>query len=207
MNGIYVIVDPEHTNGRDVIDVARETYEAGAAVVQLRDKRSGKRAIRETAEQIQQIAHDNGKLFIVNDHADIARIIGSDGLHVGQKDLSVGNCRIVLHDRQIIGTSNALLSEAEESEHVGADYLAVGAIFPTSTKTDTRPAGLETLRAVSSAISTTIVAIGGINASNLASVVEAGANSVCVASAITKSDDVAIATTRLVELYEQASSR
>jgi thiamine-phosphate pyrophosphorylase len=206
MNGIYVIVDPEHTNGRDVIDVARETYEAGAAVVQLRDKRSGKRAIRETAEQIQQIAHENGKLFIVNDHADIARIIGSDGLHVGQKDLSVENCRIVLDDRQIIGTSNALLSEAEESEHIGADYLAVGAIFPTSTKTDTRPAGLETLRAVSSAISTTIVAIGGINASNLASVVEAGANSICVASAITKSDDVSTATAGLVELYEQASS-
>jgi thiamine-phosphate pyrophosphorylase len=207
MNGIYVIVDPEHTNGRDAVEVARDTYEAGAAVVQLRDKLSGKRAIRETTEKIQKIAHANGKLFIVNDHADIARIIGADGLHVGQKDLSVENCRVVLDDRQIIGTSNALLSEAEESVHIGADYLAVGAIFPTSTKTDTRPAGLETLRAVSSAISTTIVAIGGINASNLASVVEAGANSICVASAITKADNVSAATKKLIELYEKSNSK
>lgn len=204
MAGIYVIVDPEHTNGRNVVDVAGAAFEAGASVVQLRDKLSRKRWIAECAVQIQELAHDQGKLFIVNDHADIARIIGSDGLHVGQKDLRVEDCRLVLDDRQIIGTSNALLSEAEESERTGADYLAVGAIFPTSTKTDTRPAGLETLRAIRGSCSSHIVAIGGIDSSNLASVVEAGADSICVATAVTKAEDIGTATSELVDLFEKA---
>ena len=204
MRGIYVIVDPEYTNGRDVVDVAGAAFEAGASVVQLRDKFSQKRQIVERAVQIQKLARDSGGGFIVNDHADIARIISADGLHVGQGDLRVEDCRIVLDDRQVIGTSNALLSEARESERSGADYLAVGAIFSTSTKADTRPAGLETLRSVSESCATHIVAIGGINASNLESVVAAGADSICVATAITLADDIGAATAELVDLFEGA---
>ena len=204
MRGIYVIVDPEYTNGRDVVDVAGAAFEAGASVVQLRDKFSRKRQIVERAVQIQKLARESGRLFIVNDHADIARIIGADGLHVGQGDLRVEDCRIVLDDRQVIGTSNALLSEARESERSGADYLAVGAIFSTSTKADTRPAELETLRSVSESCATHIVAIGGINASNLESVVAVGADSICVATAITLADDIGAATAELVDLFEGA---
>jgi len=204
MTGIYVIVDPEHTNGRDVIEVAGMAYAAGAAVIQLRDKRSPKGHIVKIAKEIQKTAQERDKIFIVNDHADVARIVGADGLHVGQQDLRVEDCRIILDDRQIVGTSNALLSEAEESDRVGADYLAVGAIFPTNTKSDTRPAGLETLRAIREATSTFIVAIGGINASNLASVVEAGADSVCVATAVTKADDIGAATSELIEIFERS---
>ena len=201
MRGIYVIVDPEYTNGRDVVDVAGAAFEAGASVVQLRDKFSRKRQIVERAVQIQKLARESGGLFIINDHADIARIIGADGLHVGQSDLRVEDCRIVLDDRQVIGTSNALLSEARESERSGADYLAVGAIFSTSTKADTRPAELETLRSVSESCSTHIVAIGGINASNLESVIAAGADSICVATAITLAEDIGAATAELVDLF------
>ncbi len=207
MAGIYVIVDPEHTNGRDVVDVAGEAFEAGAAVVQLRDKMSPRRRVAERAAQIQKVAHGLGKLFIVNDHADIARIVGADGLHVGQSDLRVEDCRLVLDDGQVVGTSNALLSEAEESERAGADYLAVGAIFATSTKADTRPAGLKTLRAVSKSCSRHIVAIGGINASNLVSVVESGANSICVATAVTKAGDIGAATSELADLFAMASGQ
>ncbi|MCI0808152.1 MAG: thiamine phosphate synthase [Chloroflexi bacterium] len=206
MTGIYVIVDPEHTNGRSVVDVAGAAFESGASVVQLRDKLSPRRQIAECAVQIQNLAHHEGKLFIVNDHADIARIIGADGLHVGQNDLRVEDCRLVLDDRQLVGTSNALLSEAEESQRTGADYLAVGAIFTTSTKTDTRPAGLDTLRAVRESCSIHVVAIGGINASNLVSVMEAGANSICIATAITMAADIGAATSELVDLFERANS-
>ena len=202
MTGIYVIVDPEYTNGRDVVNVAGAAFEAGASVVQLRDKFSQKRRIAERAVQIQKLAHESGRLFIVNDHADIARIIGADGLHVGQGDLRVEDCRLVLDDRQVIGTSNALLSEAEDSERSGADYLAVGAIFSTSTKANTCPAGLEILRSVSDSCSSHIVAIGGINASNLESVVAAGADSICVATAITLAEDIGAATAELVDLFE-----
>ena len=205
MRGIYVIVDPEYTNGRDVVDVVRAAFEAGASVVQLRDKLSQKRRIAERAVQIQKLAHASGRLFIVNDHADVARIVSSDGLHVGQNDLSVGDCRKVLLDHQIVGTSNATLSEAQESEKQQADYIAVGAVFPTDTKSDTRPAGLETLKAVRRNYEGPIVAIGGINSSNLVSVVEAGASSICVASAVTKAQDIRSATIELVELFDRCT--
>lgn len=204
MTGIYLIVDPEHTNGRDVVGVAGAAFEAGASVIQLRDKLSQKRQIAECSEQIQKLAQEAGRLFIVNDHADIARIVGADGLHVGQGDLGVEDCRLVLEDRQVVGTSNALLSEARESERTGADYLAVGAIFSTSTKANTRPAGLKTLQSVSDSCSSHIVAIGGINASNLESVVAAGADSICVATAITLAEDIGAATAELVGLFEGA---
>lgn len=207
MSGIYLIVDPEHTRGRDVVDIAGKAFEAGVAAVQLRDKLSPKGQIAKTAAEIQQLAREYNKLFIVNDHADIARIVDADGLHLGQKDLGVKDCRKVLDDRQIIGTSNALLSEAEESEKNGADYLAVGAIFPTKTKSDTRPAGLKILRAVRKASKAHIVAIGGINKGNLASVVQAGADSICVATAITEADDVSVASSELIEIFENSSSK
>lgn len=205
MRGIYVIVDPEHTNNRNVLQVAEAAFNGGASTVQLRDKISSKRTIVETATEIQQLAHNAGSLFIMNDHADIARIVASDGLHVGQKDIAVEDCRVVLDDRQIVGTSNALVTEAEESERIGADYLAVGAMFPTATKIDTRPAGLETLTEIRAATSTHIVAIGGINESNLGAVLAAGADSVCIASAITKAEDVEAATRRLVKLFNKAA--
>ena len=205
MRGIYVIVDPEHTNNRNVLQVAEAAFNGGASTVQLRDKISSKRTIVETATEIQQLAHNAGSLFIMNDHADIARIVASDGLHVGQKDIAVEDCRVVLDDRQIVGTSNALVTEAEESERIGADYLAVGAMFPTATKIDTRAAGLETLTEIRAATSTHIVAIGGINESNLGAVLAAGADSVCIASAITKAEDVEAATRRLVKLFDKAA--
>ena len=205
MRGIYVIVDPEHTNNRNVLQVAEAAFNGGASTVQLRDKISSKRTIVETATEIQQLADNAGSLFIMNDHADIARIVASDGLHVGQKDIAVEDCRVVLDDRQIVGTSNALVTEAEESERIGADYLAVGAMFPTATKIDTRPAGLETLTEIRATTSTHIVAIGGINESNLGAVLAAGADSVCIASAITKAEDVEAATRRLVKLFDKAA--
>jgi len=206
MRGIYVIVDPDHTAGRDVIDVAKTVYSAGASTVQLRNKSAGKRGLVEQAREIQRIAHETGKIFIVNDHADVARIADSDGLHVGQKDLRVTDCRAILDDRQLIGTSNALLEEALESQNDGADYIAVGAMFSTDTKLDTRPAGVETLALVREAVDIHLVAIGGINSANIETVVKGGADSICVASAITKSDDMERATSELVELFERFSA-
>ena len=205
MRGIYVIVDPEHTNNRNVIEVAEAAFNGGAATVQLRDKISSKRTMVETATEIQNLANDAGSLFIMNDHADIARIVASDGLHVGQKDISVEDSRVVLDDRQIVGTSNALVTEAQESERIGAAYLAVGAMFPTATKIDTRPAGLETLTEIRAKTSTHIVAIGGINESNLNAVLAAGADSICIASAITKAEDVEAAARSLVKLFNDAA--
>ena len=202
MAGIYVIVDPEQTNGRPVTEVAEAALAGGATAIQLRDKVGDKRALLETARSIKRMCEGTGSVFIVNDHADVARLADADGLHVGQKDLPVGEARRVLGEQQLVGTSNALLQEALDSEAQLADYVAVGAIFPTSTKENTRPAGLETLKQVKRAVATPVVAIGGINHDNVAQVAEAGADIACVATAVTLADDPESATRRLGELFE-----
>jgi thiamine-phosphate pyrophosphorylase len=142
-------------------------------------------------------------VFILNDWADIARLAGTDGVHVGQKDIPVREARKLLTDGQLTGTSNALHQEALDSESEGADYIAVGAIFPTSTKQDTRPAGIATLKQVKAAVGVPVVAIGGINESNIKQVADAGADSACVASAVTLAEDPEQATKRLVELFKR----
>ena len=154
--------------------------------------------------QSQKSAEKTIPSFIVNDHPDIAADIGADGVHVGQDDLSIADCREILQPDQIVGKSNALLDEAISSFEEGADYIAVGSIYETDTKSDTRPAGLSTLRAVSQRVTTPIVAIGGIKPDNIAPVAEAGADCVCVATAVTLAPNPADATRELVQRFTAA---
>ena len=147
---------------------------------------------------------NNGALFIINDHADLAVACNAHGLHLGQHDLPIKEARAVLHPHQIIGSSNALLEEALESEREGADYAAVGAIFPTSSKERTRPAGLSTLRRVKERVSVPVVAIGGIHKDNVAQVVEAGADAVCVITAVVGTPDPEEAVRHLISVMSTA---
>ena len=203
--GIYVIVDPEHCGGRDIFEVAQSTASAGAAVIQLRHKTAPRSVIVEEARKIAEICRENSTLFIVNDYPDIAAEVGADGVHVGQGDLSIAECRKILAPNQIVGKSNALLQEAAQSMHEGADYIAVGSIFTTNTKSDTRPAGLSTLRAVAKQGIEPIVAIGGIKAENIATVAQSGAHCACVATAVTLAPDPAEATRELSRLFLASS--
>ena len=123
----------------------------------------------------------------MNDFHEIAYLSNADGVHVGQQDESVEKIRKIYGKKIIIGTSNATVGEAEISFSSGADYIAIGSIFPTKTKIDTRPAGLETLLSARKIITSSIVAIGGIKISNASRVIKAGADSICVTTAITKS--------------------
>lgn len=203
-DGIYVIVDAEHTNGRPVIDVAKGALSGGACAIQLRDKAGERRATLETAAKLQELCTQAGAIFIVNDWVDIAAITNADGVHVGQKDIPVEEARKLLGGGQIVGTSNALQQEALDSESEGADYIAVGAMFATATKQDTRPAGVETLKQVKASVGVPVIAIGGINAENIGQVADAGADSVCVATAVTKADNPESATRQLDELFQRA---
>lgn len=203
-DGIYVIVDAEHTNGRPVVDVAAGALAGGACAVQLRDKAGERRITVEAATRIQEMCTEAGAIFIVNDWVDIATIIGADGVHVGQKDIPLVQARKLLGASQIIGTSNAVQQEALDSESDGADYIAVGAMFTTETKLDTRPAGVETLRQVKGSVGVPVIAIGGINPDNIGQIAEAGADSACVATAVTKADDPEAATRKLDRLFQRA---
>ena len=149
VGGLYVIVDAQVAQGRDLVESeplsspgGRPGHTAaGQAPRQGRCSTSCPRYPRALCDR-------HNAILIINDHADLAVACNAHGLHLGRHDLPVGEARAILHPHQIIGTSSALLEEALESERQGADYLAVGAIFPTDTKEKTRPAGLETLERV-----------------------------------------------------------
>ena len=146
-----------------------------------------------------------GALFVMNDHADLARASDAHVLHVGQTDLPVPSARDVLAPRQLIGNSNNGLEQALPSSELGVDYLAVGAIYATNTmgKSGRTALGPEEIARVKAAVPQPIVAIGGINKTNIADVVKAGADSVCVVSAVTFAEDPEAATRELVQLYEE----
>ena len=206
LRGLYVIIDPEHTGERPVEDVTRAALDGGATIIQLRDKVSDKGPMLETALRINQMCHDAGALFFMNDHADVAVLSGADGLHVGQSDLPVKAARRVLLEGQMIGTSNHHVEEALISMADEVDYIAVGAIYGTGTKEVTVSAGLETLARIRSRVKCPIAAIGGINTSNVVAVIEAGADMVCVISAVGRAPDPAAATRDLVDLIDRARS-
>ncbi len=189
VRGLYVIVDAQAAGGRDLVEVSQAALRGGARVIQLRDKLHDKGDVLPIARRIRDLCDRHEAVFIVNDHADLAAACDAHGLHLGQHDLPVAEARAVLKPYQIIGTSNALVEEAAESESQGADYLAVGAIFPTDTKERTRPAGLVTLAEVKARAAAPVVAIGGINLGNVAEVMRAGADAACVISAVVGAAD------------------
>lgn len=206
MRGLYVIVDPEATKGRDVVEVTEAALRGGASVIQLRDKTRDKGEVLEIARAIKGLCDKYDGLFIVNDDADIAYLSEAHGLHVGQTDLPVEEARRVLAPEQIVGRSNNGTVEALESEAQGADYLAVGAVYSTTTmgKSGRTAVGPEMIREVKAAVSAPVVAIGGINAGNIADVAQAGADCICVVSAVTYADDIEGAARELVDLMNGA---
>ncbi len=189
IKGLYVILDDQFLKGRNMVDLAYSILSGGASVIQIRDKKNDKGDILDNSIRIRDICESHGALLIINDHVDLAVASGAHGVHLGQHDLPIDISRQILLPNQLIGTSNALLNEASESIRTGADYIAVGAIFPTKTKNNTRPAGLNTLSNICRISSVPVVAIGGIDKSNAREVIEAGADSVCVVSAVLGSHD------------------
>lgn len=205
--GLYVIIDPQATGGREPLEVAKAAIRGGARMLQLRGKTQDKGDLLPLARALRDLCEETEVVYIMNDHADLARAVGADGLHVGQHDLPIGDARLALEPGQIVGRSNATLEEALESHEQGADYIAVGTIYPTSTKDETRPAGLETLKRVREALEAPLVAIGGINHDNVAAVVEAGADAVSVISAVSLAPDPEEAARGLVERIRTAGGR
>jgi len=196
LRGLYVIVDPEFSPA-GVLATAEAALKGGARILQWRDKSREKGLQLPECREIARMCENYDSLLIVNDHADLALAAGAHGLHVGQKDLPVDEARSIMASHSLIGTSNATLGEAIESQELGADYIAVGRMFPTATKTNTRPAGLETLRAVRRVVKVPLVAIGGITEGNVEAVVEAGADLIAVISSVTDDPNPVCAARRL----------
>ena len=208
VHGLYVIIDPQVTGGRAPLEIAEAAVRGGARMLQLRDKLRDKGESLPLARSLQKLCLESGASLILNDHADIAAIVGSAGLHVGQTDLPVDQARRVLAPHQILGRSNHEIEELMESEQMGADHVAFGAIYHTDTKGVGRaPQGIGRLRQARDAAKTPLVAIGGINAENAAPVIEAGADAICVTAAVGLAPEPEPAAARLVKVIEDAGGR
>jgi thiamine-phosphate pyrophosphorylase len=202
VHGLYVIIDPRQTRGRDPVEIARLALAGGAQVIQWRDKLRDKGEQMAQAQAVRELCCVCHALFLVNDHVDLALALSADGAHLGQKDLPALLVRPWVPDGFLLGVSSNTVEEARQAERSGADYVAVGAIFPTNTKDVTRPASLERLREVKTAMNAPVVAIGGINEGNVREVIAAGADAVAVISVVCLADDVEAASRRLASAFE-----
>lgn len=188
--------------GRDEPGIAAQAIEGGARLIQLRDKTREKGLQLPVALALQALCRETGALFFVNDHVDLALAAGAGGVHLGQKDLPVDVVRRLVPPGMLIGCSTNNPDEARRAEAEGADYVSVGRLFPTGSKADTRPATLDTLRAVKAAVSIPVCAIGGIAESNVDEVIAAGADMVSVIAAVIGAHDVREAARRLASRFD-----
>ena len=178
-------------HGLSALEIARSALAGGVSVVQWRDKTHPLKQALPVAARIREACRQHGVPFIVNDRIDLAMLLDADGVHLGQDDVPLREARRLLGDGRLIGISVGTFEEALEASADGADYLGVGAVFATATKQDAgAPIGTALLARIATELSVPQVGIGGIQASNAAEVMGAGAQGVAVVSAITDAADV-----------------
>jgi len=186
--GLYAIIDTQALKGRSHIEVAKQAIQGGSKTIQLRDKLGNKKELLPIAQQLKNLCAEQDVLFIINDYLDLALATDADGLHLGQHDLPTKVARQLLPIDKILGCSTHSVDEATTAESEGADYIAVGSIYPTPSKETAVVIGLDRLRQIRQAVTLPIVAIGGITRDNVTEVIAAGANAVAVISAILQAE-------------------
>jgi thiamine-phosphate pyrophosphorylase len=202
--GLYLVTDRELCLGRPLEHVVGAAVRGGVSAVQVREKSCSTRDYIETVNKIQKRLKPYGVLLIVNDRVDVALAADADGVHLGQDDMPYRAARRILGQNAIIGLSVETMDQAEEAESLDVDYLGVSPIFPTPTKTDTKtPWRIEGLNMLRERSRHVLVAIGGINLSNAAQVLESGADGLAVVSAICSAHDPEQTARGLREIVEK----
>ena len=184
--GICFITDRKYSD-LPLYDMINLVLRAGVKCIQYREKDLPRREIYGNAVKCRELTRLFDATLIINDHADIALAVDADGVHLGQDDLPLKEARKIMGSR-IIGISTHNLDQAKEAELGGADYIGFGPVFHTTTKDAGTPKGIDNVRIVKENVSIPVVAIGGISLDNIISVVEAGADSVALATAICRGD-------------------
>jgi thiamine-phosphate pyrophosphorylase len=192
--GLYVISDRAQTQGRSLEEVVGACIQGGARVFQLREKDLEARELAALAERLLRFITPAGGLLLINDRVDVALAVGANGAHLSQRGLPPAAARSLLGPTRLLGVSCHSLAEANEAEQGGADFIVLGPIFYTPSKTlYGPPVGLDMLREVRPRIRIPIFAIGGITAANRAEVLAAGADGIAVISAVMAAPDVSAA--------------
>ncbi len=203
LKGLYVITDETLDPSRTHAQIAEAALEGGARIIQLRDKTCSDRHFYEAALEIRRLTREYGALFLINDRIHIALAAEADGVNCGQTDLPCPVIRKLLGPDAVIGISCSTAGEAAAAESDGADYIGLGAIFPTRTKADSPEAGgLDLITEVKKRVSLPIAAIAGINLSNIRLVGERQSEMACVVSAVVCAEDMTRATAELIAAFE-----
>ena len=199
---LYAVTDRMWLNGRTLKEVVKESLDGGVTFLQLREKNLDDKHFLEEAVELQELCKQYKVPFIVNDNVDIALKMNADGVHVGQSDTEALDARKILGDDKIIGVSAQTVEQAMLAEKHGADYLGVGAVFPTSSKDDADAVSFETLSAICKAVKIPVIAIGGITEENLCKLGNSGICGIAVISAIYAKPDIEDAARRLKSATE-----
>ena len=199
-----MILDRAAARGRDLELILEGAIAGGARMIQLREKAWPSGQLLPIAERLREYCRHAGVTFIVNDRVDLALAVDADGVHLGQDDLPARAARPLLRRDMILGRSTHSVTQARAAQAEGADYVAVGSMFPTGSKPDFELVGPDLVRSVRHEVTVPLVGIGGITPENVGDVIRAGADGVAVISAVCGADDPAIATRRFLDAIAAA---
>lgn len=197
---LYAVTDRTWLNDDTLYEQVEKAIKGGVTFVQLREKKLDEESFLDEALEIQKLCRKYDIPFVINDNVEIAKEINADGVHVGQSDMGAANVRDILEDDKIIGVSVQTVEQAVLAEKQGADYLGVGAVFPTGSKADAEDVSYETLKAICEAVNIPVVAIGGISTGNVLKLKGSGISGIAVISAIFAAEDIESATKKLKQL-------
>jgi thiamine-phosphate pyrophosphorylase len=200
---LYAVTDRSWLKGETLCGQVEKALKGGVSFVQLREKTLDTGAFLTQAKEIRDLCQKYKVPFVINDNVEIAAAIGADGVHVGQSDMETGNVREKLGSDKIVGVSAQTVEQAILAQQRGADYLGVGAVFPTGSKADAVEVSRETLKAICSAVSIPVIAIGGIGKNNVMQLANSGICGIAVISAIFAQPDIEKATQELRSLTEK----
>lgn len=202
---LYLVTDRTLCRG-EFIECIEAAIKGGVSVVQLREKDASSAEFYSIALELRKLTCSYGVPFIINDRADIALAVDADGLHIGQSDMPLDVARRILGSEKIIGVSASCVADALLALEGGADYLGVGAIFPTGTKSDADSVGIDELRRIKDSVDIPVVAIGGINEINAHIPMSAGIDGISVVSAIVASPSPLDSSKRLLDIVKKSKN-
>ena len=194
---LYAVTDRSWLGDSSLYDQVESAIEGGATFIQLREKNLDEADFLSEAKEIQKLCREYKVPFVINDNVEIAAQIDADGVHVGQSDMEAGDVRKRLGPDKIIGVSAQTVEQALKAQEHGADYLGVGAVFPTGSKADATEVSHQTLKEICEAVDIPVIAIGGITKENVSELKESGICGIAVISAIFAQKDIRKAATEL----------
>lgn len=199
---LYLVTDRQWLNGRKLTDDLEKAILGGVTIIQLREKNLSDEEFIKVANEVKKLCQKYDIPLIINDNLNVALAIDSDGIHIGQDDIPASIVRKKIGPDKILGVSAHNLKEALQARHDGADYIGVGAIFPTETKNDATIVTLDKLQKICDRIDIPVVAIGSINIDNISKLKNINIAGVAVVSEIMKANDIMATSNQLVRMLD-----